>query len=486
MIRALCNAASRAPHRRGRAATPSAMVALALGSALLASPDAFANGNHTHIGISLQAIALLPPGPLRDFVSDPALRPMLINGTVFPDGGYATSHPYGEAAHWEPTQRTLAKHVLAACPQPLQTQACREKLAFLFGMASHGMADQVFDSLFMEAAKVHDAKNWSDGLTDSFDSSTDVLWVASHGGLVAPASWMPMDEILATYKEMKLDVAQGTIEDGQTLILVGVLTFGNNTGTNPQKVQQAKDRYPWGAAHLDDPHTPGSPPCEARVVAAYWQHLWAEWVDGAAPSLEVLATMPGHGGGGAAAQPADPASTVAVVLSRGLDQDSVSATSLEATAGGKVLDAKRNLFYGQNSHVLRLLPKAPWPAGELTLRWAAGGLRSFDGVTMAKGGEVTVQVGAANEVLPGTPPPGWSLSQVAGGVGADGADSPDVASPPFDGNGGGDAGAGATKNGSSGCSASPMARGAGQGLWPWALAALLLVARRVRRLAAPA
>lgn len=459
-----------------------ARAGLVLGAMLLAATlaprTAHANGNHTHIGITLQAIELLPLGPLRDFLSDMALRPMLINGTVFPDGGYAISHPYGEAAHWEPTQRAIAKHVLAACPVPTASQVCREKLAFLFGLASHGMADQVFDSLYMAAAKVHDAKNWSDNLTDSFDSSTDVLWVASHGGLVAPARWMPIDEILATYSEQKLDVTASTIEDGQTLILVGVLSFGNNAGTNPQKVQQAKDRYPWGAAHLDDPHTPGSPPCEARVVAAYWQHLWSEWVDGAAPRLEVLATIPGHGGGGIAAEPADPASTVAVVLSRGLDQASVGATSLEASAGGDLQAAERNLFYGQSSHVLRLLPTSPWPAGAMTLRWASGSLQSFDGVTMTQGGEITVKVGPANDVLPGMPPPAWSLSQAVVGEGGDGADSPDVTSPPFDGNGGDAGSSRAGKGDDSGCSAAARPRGAGAGLWALALAIVALAWRR--------
>ena len=410
------------------------------------------------------------------------LRPMLINGTVFPDGGYAVNHPYGEAAHWEPTQRMLAKNVLAACPQPTQTQACREKLAFLFGMASHGMADQVFDSLYMEAAKKHDAKNWADGLTDSFDSSTDVLWVASHGGLVAPARWMPMDEILATYKEMKLDVTAGTIEDGQTLILVGVLSFGNNAGKNPTMVQDAKDRYPWGAAHLDDPQTPGSPPCEARIVAAYWQHLWAEWVDGAAPSLEVLATVPGQGGGGLAAAPADPASTTAIVLSRGLDQASVGATSLAASSAGAPQPGKLNLFYGQSSHVLRLLPNESWPAGALTLQWAAGSLRSFDGVTMAKGGEVTVQVGAANDVVPGMPPPGWSLAQADAdapqdGDAVDGNDRIDTG----DSTGGGGKGGDATAS-DGGCSAQRSSRDSGPGA-AWTVLALLglWLLRRDRR-----
>lgn len=417
------------PRRAGRPLL-TLLVVLGLGAPV----SAHANGNHTHIGISLMAIELLPAGPLRTLLEDPSLRPMLLNGTIFPDGGYAVKHDYGETAHWEPFQRALATRIRTACPDPLASQACREKAAFLFGMASHGMADQVFDALFMSAAKVHDKENWSDGLTDSFDSSTDVLWVAAHGGLEPPARWLPMDDLLPTFAALGVQVDAGTIEDGQAVLLTAVLGFGNVSGKNPKKVEEAKARYPWGAAHLDDPLVPGSPPSEARVVASYWQQLWAEWKDGKPATVEVLATMPGGGGAGIAAQASDPGSGVAVVFSRGLDAKSLDSAKLTATAQGSTTPhtCTVNLFYGQSSHVVRLLPKQDWPGASLTLAWSAGFCSSFDGIAQSDSGAVEVRVGPADpaapaEALPGAPPPSWSLYAAPAAGDASGTDAVDQA-----------------------------------------------------------
>ena len=38
------------------------------------------------------------------FLTQPELRKMLDNGTMFPDGGYPLGDPYAEIAHWEPFQ----------------------------------------------------------------------------------------------------------------------------------------------------------------------------------------------------------------------------------------------------------------------------------------------------------------------------------------------------------------------------------------------
>ncbi|MEY3014650.1 MAG: hypothetical protein RIT45_3385 [Pseudomonadota bacterium] len=427
-----------------------ALAGLAL-LALLPVRAARANGNHTHIGITLMAIELLPPGPLRELLGAADVRQMLVNGTIFPDGGYAIQHEYGETAHWEPFQRALAARIRKQCPDPLASQACREKAAFLFGMASHGMADQVFDALYMAAAKVHDAANWSDGLTDSFDSSTDVLWVAARGGIEPPERWLPMDDLLATFTAVGVSVPATTIEDGQAILLTAVLGFGNVSGRNPKKVQEAKARYPWGAAHLLDAHTPGSPPSEARVVASYWLQLWSEWKDGAPARQEVLATMPGDGGhiGSASA----PDNVLAVVFSRGLDSKSLDAGKLSVTPVGATAPhpTSLNLFYGQSSHVVRVLPSEPWPQGPLTLAWQSGLCSSFDGVPSLTGGAVTVQVGAHDpqappSALPGAPPASWSLH----------VEATKVPAQPND--GGATDGGAAGNDATGGCSAAPNGR----------------------------
>ena len=120
-----------------------------LWSVLLGAQPALANGQSTHLWITEHALTHLPDGELKDIVSDPANRQMLRNGTMFPDGGYAVSDDYGEIAHWEGFQSAYREWIENNYPQPF-SDAGAQHVAFLMGMASHGMADQVFDSLFME------------------------------------------------------------------------------------------------------------------------------------------------------------------------------------------------------------------------------------------------------------------------------------------------------------------------------------------------
>ena len=69
--------------------------------------------------------------------------------SVFPDSGYAADHAYGEIAHWEPFTAAYLDWIVENHPPPWETLEDRQRVAFLLGAMSHGMADQVYDSLFM-------------------------------------------------------------------------------------------------------------------------------------------------------------------------------------------------------------------------------------------------------------------------------------------------------------------------------------------------
>jgi hypothetical protein len=376
---------------------------------------AAANGNHAHEAVTLRAIELLPSGPLQDLVRDPAVREALLNGSIFPDGGYAISHPYGETAHWEPFQRAMLRHLRDRHPQLESDPLARPKLAFLLGMFSHGMADQVYDALFMDSAHQIDAATWSDGLLESFDTATDIFWVLQAGASPLPAPWLPLDDILAVFEARGEPVPAETVQTAQQILTQVVLAFPKNKAADPKTLPIIQPLYPWAWDHLTDPHEPGNPLCEARVVAAYWQQIWEE-LHGAPPRLRVLATIPSEGGVHPAAQAKDPRSKVAVVMSRGLDQGKLPADALVVRdAKGQVLAATQDLFYGHGSHVLRLVPKQDWPTGQpLTLQVAAG-LRAFDGTESTASEQFTFTAGGPSTAEPGQPPKGspWQLKKAA-------------------------------------------------------------------------
>src|SRR5262245_845405 len=81
---------------------PRRPAALALALTLLAPAVAFANGNNSHLWITLQARDQLPAGDLKVLLEQPGVKLAFENAAAFPDGGYAVKDDYGEMAHWEP------------------------------------------------------------------------------------------------------------------------------------------------------------------------------------------------------------------------------------------------------------------------------------------------------------------------------------------------------------------------------------------------
>lgn len=146
---------------------------------------AFANGQSTHCWISEQAILELPDGELKTFLSEPELELYWRNGTMFPDGGYAILDDYGEISHWEGFQKVYLAWIKDNYTRPWSDEATHH-IAFLLGMASHGMADQTFDAMYFRRAYVYDAAgNWD----VSLDEATDVTFVADTVVQPVPDLW---------------------------------------------------------------------------------------------------------------------------------------------------------------------------------------------------------------------------------------------------------------------------------------------------------
>lgn len=345
----------------------------------LLGSEALANGQTAHLWITEAALTELPTGELQDFLQRDDLRPMLRNGAMFPDGGYPLGDDYAEIAHWEPFQDLYLQWIMQNYSAPWTDEAAQH-IAFLFGMASHGMADQSHDATYMEKAKEQDAS--SDWTNDSMDEATDVALVGEVGGQDVPEEWVPYDLFVELYAEAGHTVTVSTLMDGQSLLQVAVAGV-EALGGSASMLEKYHAQFPWATSHLFDPDERGNPPNEAEVVARYWQVLWSRLHDGDWRDDPVLYTWPADGGYGQATDATTVDGRVGIVFSRGLDDEQITAADFVVESeDGEIMPVSPRVFYGFNAHIALLTPDSDW-AEDTRYTVTATGIDGFDGTDYA-------------------------------------------------------------------------------------------------------
>lgn len=246
-------------------------VALAVSLVLVSSPSVRANGIVSHMHISDLAVGRLPPGELRDLLTDPELIAVYRAGSVFPDSGYAASDPYGEICHWEPFTTAYVRWIRARFGDDLSSPEARMHVAFLMGQASHGLADQVFDSLFMART------TQLDGDSSNLDTAAEAWLVVEHdpmNQIEAVFDTAAMADVFSDYPELLdgHDPSAAVFESGRQTITraIGAIYAFGFAWYDMYWVEM-----PWAATHYyEADNVPGSLPHVATFVAEYWEVLW--------------------------------------------------------------------------------------------------------------------------------------------------------------------------------------------------------------------
>jgi hypothetical protein len=343
-----------------------------------------ANGNNTHVWISHRAVELLPEGRLRALISRPELRRQLDNGTIFPDGGYAVeARDFAEQAHFEPFIERYLAWIRAHHPPPFDAAGERH-VAFLLGVASHSMADLTFDAMFMAKARQLDAAGWSDELTESLDTASDALLVAETGQALDLAPWYPevLPELFHALGHP--EVTPALLEQAQLVLTSVVVGHGQDAARRPDVIAGYRARYPWSAAHLLDEDVPGSPPVEARFVAAYWQALWDRLHGHKRAENLIIGLYPAPGGAGHPTGRDDAFAQLVVVFGHGIRHASLPDGSVEVRdRGGALHPVGITRFYaGEGTTLVRLHPRGDWPAGEDFTATLPASLVTLDGLSL--------------------------------------------------------------------------------------------------------
>lgn len=279
------------PYRLG--AFVCSVVVVSLG--FLAPPEAQAHGIWGHIHVTGWAIEELPEGELKDFLSEPEVLNAALFGGSFPDSGYfpiqgendENARAYAEFTHWEPFIQRFVEWIRAEDPPPWTDLHSRKRVAFLLGCASHGLQDEVFDSLYLDLTAFHE-----DGDQGSVDPGTDGF-LALEGQLrFVPEPWIPLETLQELYGELDAEVTPELIEsaaEAMTSLYVNDsfgLEFAASLG------ESYEEQLPWSRAHFMDPEVMGSLTSEIAPTMGYIQAIWKRLHEGLDPDSTVVATMP--------------------------------------------------------------------------------------------------------------------------------------------------------------------------------------------------
>jgi hypothetical protein len=342
----------------------------------LATTTAHANGQTTHLWITDAAVSHIEDNSLLALLTTQS-EPLRV-GTMFPDGGYAVDHGYGEAAHWEPFQDAYRDWIRDHYPDLADPEAAPH-IAFYLGLASHGMADQLFDSMYMERSRIYDAEHgWADQNT-SLDTAQDIVFAALTGAQVVPNGSIP-EHFPDLFARLGIDVDMDTLVAGQSRLELAVNGVGG-LSTVDATVAINEEAFPWGCSHLLDESVPGAPPFEAEVVARYWTHLWNE-IHGELGVLEVIASFPLANSLGHSPDPGDIESRLSLVFSRGLTDEDVHEDHFRVHTTERDLAVDLDLFYGNHSHVVNIEPEAGWTENSEHVLTISDALVATDGRTM--------------------------------------------------------------------------------------------------------
>ena len=456
---------------------------LVLAALLLGAPSAArANGAYSHVHISQLAVSELPPGPIRTLLEDPLYAPMYEAGSMFPDSGYAISSPYGEEAHWPPFVRAYQEYLMETYQGDFSSSEAKEQLAFFLGFASHGVADQTYDTMMLARSEE------IDGPVGDVDREEDYFIIIDQNVLLYTESWAPYEPLPSIFSDSVMygsnpavsTIDQATIENGMGRM--GFVIFIQRRAAYNGYLQ-AWNTYPWLGTHIYNPDAHGSLPHLAKLVAASWQALYRR-VQGVA-SMDtdlVVATVPEDG---ETNFPVDPAESrtltqLGVVFGYGIKRDQLSPLIRLVDESGETVPTTFHTPYNTSIAFFAMLR----PTGQLQYDHqyrveVSAGVENLAGETSSVPYTYTFRTRCAPDALadcpplppplvtgpiPTAPPP---LTGTDAGVDA-GTTEPEV-----------DMGVSPSPSGGGGCSV-VAARAGSTALLPLLLVALVGLARRRR------
>lgn len=383
--------------------------------ALGASPSALACGQSTHVWIGIEAVQHLPAGELRTLLEDPTRFDHRVLGAMFPDGGYSpiVKDAYGETAHWPPFQDTYLDWIRETWDPPYTGEAA-EHVAFLLGLAAHGMADQIYDGVYLTRGILQDG---AEGFGD-VDLASDVAMVGLVGAQPIVEDVAPYETLDLVFDRYGQDADIGTMKRGVTSLFIAVTAVGNSADDEAIQAER-RAQFPWTNSHLDDPLVPCSPACIQPAVAAYWQTLWDRLHDRFdVDARPVFWTVPADGAWDHPTDALSLDSQVSLAFARSVDLATFAEDQVVVTdAEGAEHPVSWRFYYGNRSNVLNVSPEGDWAEGATYTLTVKAGAKAYDGTPLGGPFTMTFHTGPQPEAEEAGADPG----QACGGCTTTGA-----------------------------------------------------------------
>lgn len=440
---------------------------------LLATPSVGeANGLYSHVHMSQLAIAHLPAGELRDLFDDPAFVIAYENGSMLPDSGYAAGDPYGEFAHWSEFRLAYIQYIKDNYGPDFDSAEARRHIGVLLGAASHGIADQSYDTTLLARALEIDGEDPElspDQYADYFIVIDDeVVFTVD-----ADAPYASLSEVMTAASGR--EVAAATIMEGMDQA-ARVTRLQSDATLAGSLYWRAWETYPFLGTHVYNDAAPGSLPYMSRVIAEHWQVLWRRLHDTDDPDTDlVIHTLPEDGGVNfpVTVDEAGAYGRVGIWFGYPFDRDIVGEMPTMEDADGSPVEVSHHAAYnGRFRSFLQLEPTAPLAYDTEYVVTVPAGVPTLDGRTSTAPYSFSFRTQCAPDALDDCPayePLVTGEVPMRGSGGTD-AGMPDAGPP--------DAGAETDSDDDGGCSLASGATGSALPL----LAALILLRRRRRRL----
>lgn len=353
-------------------------VLAAFGWFVASAHDAYATGMQGHVYMAQCAAEQVQDTRLRAIFD---AQPMhLANGGFFPDSGYtAKDHDQGEIPHWEGYVQAYIELIRETYGPKYDSPEAQQHIAFLMGMAAHGITDSTYDAIFGDRAAQIEPTD-----INSLDMANEIFLVHDLPRYFIPDIVVDANTHSDVFtKRVQHPVAPEAISDAMSTARSGIAVVANLLYVG---ADEWGGKYPWARKHLLDPRIPGAYPFGASIVTGYYRELLRRLDNNPSADQVVIGTYPNAAYPLVTLDNTRPDGKIHFFFGEGLERASVDDASIEVhDESGNIVPSKWNFFRGDNwPNVIQVSLQEAWKPGAKYTVVLNPTIRTLQGVSPAK------------------------------------------------------------------------------------------------------